>query len=126
MADRIPPPDTHTRAKQLRQQMTVPERKLWSVLRSQRLAGLKFRRQHPIEPYIVDFYCDAARLVVEVDGESHAVTGDYDIKRQRIIENRGYTFLRVSNDEVLEDVEAVALGIARAAGVDLQKWLSGG
>lgn len=118
-----PMDETTTRARGLRKSATVPEQRLWSGLRSGRLAGLKFRRQHPVGRYIVDFYCQSAGLAVEIDGESHDHRGEYDIRRQRYLESQGLTVLRVSNDDVLEDPEAVVLGIARAAGIDVHEWL---
>jgi very-short-patch-repair endonuclease len=60
--------NTFERARELRRQMSLPEIVLWQALRKARLGGLRFRRQHPIGPYIVDFYCPAARLAIEVDG----------------------------------------------------------
>ena len=71
-----------TNARQLRRNMTFPERKLWSLLRSRRLSGLKFRRQHTIGPYIADFACEARRLVVELDGASHDGQFERDSVRQ--------------------------------------------
>jgi len=114
------------RTRRLRREMTYPERKLWGLLRGRRLAGLKFRRQCPIGEYIVDFYCESAGLVVELDGESHATQGDDDLDRQSALERQGFRILRVSNDDVLQDPEAVLLGIAKAAGIDIQRWLAGG
>ena len=67
--------------KQLRANPTEPERILWTILRGRNLAGLKFRRQHPIEPYIVDFYCAEASLVIELDGQSHDDRKAYDDQR---------------------------------------------
>jgi very-short-patch-repair endonuclease len=64
-------PTTRHRAIAHRQNPTKPEQLLWSILSGRKLGGLKFRRQHPIEPYIVDFYCADAKLIVELDGESH-------------------------------------------------------
>jgi very-short-patch-repair endonuclease len=66
------------RARELRREMTVPERVVWQALRDRRLAGWRFRRQAAIGPYIVDFYCHAARLVLEIDGLSHVGRGDED------------------------------------------------
>jgi len=97
--------------------MTGPEKRLWSHLRAQRLQGLKFRRQAPIGPYIVDFLCPAAELIIELDGESHADRGEYDLHRQEFHEQAGYHVLRIANDDVLASgVEPVLLGILRAAG----------
>ena len=87
-----------------------------------RLARLKFRRQHPIGPFVVDFYCHDVRLVVEVDGMSHDGRGPEDRRRTAFLEGRaGLRVLRVSNDDVLRDPEAVAMAILRAAG---REWPS--
>ncbi len=100
--------------------MTGPERKLWSLLRGRRLGGLKFRRQAPIGPFIVDFFCAEKKLIVELDGASHADRGEYDRRRQVFLEKCGYRVLRIDNDEVLAaDVEPVLWGILRAVGVGI-------
>ncbi len=76
------PRRTIVQAKQLRRTLTAPEARLWLRLR-QRPAGLKFRRQHPIGPYILDFYCDAAKLAVEVDGAIHDIASVANADRER-------------------------------------------
>ena len=96
---------TLDKARQLRRRMTDAERALWYHLRACRLDGLKFRRQHPIPPYVVDFYCDAARLVIELDGSQH--TEERDLHRTRFLESRGLTVLRFWNDDVLLRTQAV-------------------
>ena len=106
------------RARRLRHKATPPERLLWSVLRDRRLAGLKFRRQELIEPYIVDFCCRDLNLIVELDGSSHEEKLSSDTTRSRWLRDRGYRVLRVTNREVVEDLEAVARYIAREAGVN--------
>ncbi len=68
------------RARELRQDANLPERILWEQLRGRRFQGFKFRRQHPIGPYVVDFYCSAANLVLELDGETHRGKADYDAR----------------------------------------------
>jgi very-short-patch-repair endonuclease len=98
--------------------MTVPERFLWYLLRDRRLARLKFRRQHPIGGYFVDFYCAAFQLVIEVDGQSHDDRGEYDARRQHDLERRGLKVLRVSNDDILDDPESIVLGILKVVGTD--------
>ena len=110
------------RARKLRRESTPPEQILWSVLRGRRLAGLKFRRQEPIGPYVVDFCCRQLKLIVELDGMSHDETGDRDEVRTRSLEEQGYHVLRVTNWDVNEDLEAVARGIAREAGVDFDAY----
>ena len=92
-------------ARQLRRGMTDAERALWCHLRAGRLDGLKFRRQHPIPPYVVDFYCDAARLVIELDGSQH--TEGRDLHRTRFLESKGLTVLRFWNDDALLRTQSV-------------------
>lgn len=99
------------RARQLRQSMTKAECALWVELRRLPLKGTHFRRQAPFGPFIADFLCHKARLIVEVDGGAHnaPVQAVNDLERQQWIESRRYLVLRFSNDEVLAD----ALGVAR-------------
>jgi very-short-patch-repair endonuclease len=96
-------------ARRLRAEASDAERKLWSRLRRKQMALLRFRRQHPIGPYIVDFYCSAAKLVVELDGAQHgedkAVA--YDRARTEWLEARGFHVLRIWNHEFFEDPEEV-------------------
>jgi len=89
-------------AKELRRKLTPCEKILWQRLRTNKLAGLKFRRQHPIRFYIADFYCHAARLVIEVDGPIHNRIDrhEHDQQRDGVIEDFGIMILRFSNDEI--------------------------
>ena len=105
------------RARGLRCNSTPPEQRLWSVLRGRRLAGLKFRRQEAIGPYFADFCCRERKLIVEVDGTSHEDKLQRDAQREAFLADQGYRVLRVTNQEVSEDLEAVARYIAREAGV---------
>jgi very-short-patch-repair endonuclease len=100
-------PETRARARELRRNQTPMERRLWRHLRRRQLGGLRFRRQHPIGRFIVDFYCAAHRLVVEVDGESHDYRVAYDEERTAWLEVRGYRVLRFSNRNVRDDLEGV-------------------
>ena len=113
------PDKTFSRARELRRKMSLPEVVLWQALRNGKLAGLRFRRQHPIGPYILDFYCPSARLAVEVDGLAHdsAARVRYDDNRQAWLAQRGITVLRIGAGDVLQDqrLEGVLLGIERAA-----------
>jgi very-short-patch-repair endonuclease len=96
----MPTPIQTKRARDLRKSMTVTERRLWSHLRGHKLDGWKFRRQHPIGDYVVDFVCLAAHLVIELDGSSHdnEAQFDYDEGRQAWLESQGYKVLRFSAD----------------------------
>ena len=87
------------RARALRKEPTPAERKLWAYLRYDRL-GLRFRRQQPIGPFIVDFCCSARRLVIEIDGDSHAVQVEYDKARTTYLRKCGYTVIRFTNEDV--------------------------
>jgi len=112
-------PETEN-ARRLRRNATIPERMLWNRLRGGRLAGLKFRRQQPIGPYIVDFFCHEVGLVVEVDGRTHDERVKEDSRRDAFLrEQQGLQVLRVSNDDVLNETEAVLIAILRAAGKEL-------
>jgi very-short-patch-repair endonuclease len=107
-------------AKQLRGEMSLPEIALWTVLR-RRPAGLKFRNQHPSGPYVADFYCHAARLIIEIDGAAHDA-GDRpqrDLARDRWFIARGLDVLRIPAREVLKDCDAVVRGIVARAAVRL-------
>jgi very-short-patch-repair endonuclease len=89
----------------LRDGMTDAERALWFRLRGSRLDGLKFRRQHPVPPYIVDFYCTEAKLVVELDGSQHGA--EVDVVRSASLERQGLQVLRFWDNQVLADVDSV-------------------
>lgn len=88
---------------------------LWDVLRAKRLSGLKFRRQHPVQPFFADFACVAESLIVEIDGGYHDYQYSDDRSRQQCLESKGWKVIRFSNEEVLSDVEAVAIAIAKTA-----------
>ena len=106
------------RRRQLRARSTQAESLLWYAVRGRRLGGLKFRRQHSIGPYVVDFACLNERLVVELDGDYHDVVFEQDQRRQRYIESQGWKVIRFHNEDVLADVEAVAMAIARKVGLN--------
>ena len=94
------------RARSLRMTMTDAERRLWSALRARRLQGFKFRRQHPVGPYIADFVCLAHRLVIEADGGQHAESA-YDARRTAWLESRGWRVIRFWNNDVLTNPTGV-------------------
>ena len=99
------------RARDLRKTMTDAERRLWSRLRQKQLDGFRFRRQQPIGPYIVDFFCPEAALIIEVDGGQHASTEAEDEARTRWLAARGYRVMRFWNNDVLGNIEGVLLTI---------------
>jgi very-short-patch-repair endonuclease len=115
-----------TRARELRLPLTPAEDLLWQRLRNRRL-GAKFRRQVPIGPFIVDFYCHEARLVVEIDGDPHAEASqaEMDSKRTEWLQAREYRVLRFWNEELSKDIDAVIavirghLPLSRSAGEGL-------
>ena len=105
------------RAKELRRQMTPAERRLWNCLRANRLGGLQFRRQQVIDGFIVDFYCHAAAVVVEVDGPVHVDQVGYDAERDHVLTARGLRVIRFTNEQVnrslpdvLRQIEAMCRG----------------
>jgi len=102
-------------AKQLRQTQTPAEQKLWQALRGRKLNGLKFRRQHPIGHFIVDFYCPECKLVVEVDGAIHQQRQDYDTTRTKHLEAYGYRVIRYQNQDVMTNLEVVLEEIRQVA-----------
>ena len=95
------------RAKELRQNMTPAEALLWQELRTNKLAGWHFRRQQVIDGFIVDFYCHAASLIVEIDGGVHETQKEQDAERDAHLISRGFRILRVTNDEVNKDLQGV-------------------
>lgn len=98
-------------SKALRTNQTDAEKRLWSVLRNRNLNNLKFRRQHPIGKYIVDFICMEKMLVIEIDGDSHAGQEMYDSKRTEWLEAQGYKVIRFTNEDVQKRLDAVAAEI---------------
>jgi very-short-patch-repair endonuclease len=94
-------------ARTLRKHPTPAEDSLWQRLRGSHLHGAKFRRQVPFDRFVVDFYCYAAKLVVEIDGAQHEWFADYDEGRTEILERLGVRVLRFTNAEVCDDLEAV-------------------
>jgi len=93
-------------ARQLRRDMTLPERMLWNAIRGRQL-GPRFRRQVPMDPYVVDLYCAEAKLIVEVDGEHHDDRWERDAERTAVLERRGYRVVRFTATQVLTDITTV-------------------
>jgi very-short-patch-repair endonuclease len=101
-------------AKKLRKNSTDAERLLWKHLRAQQVEGLKFRRQHPIGNYIVDFVCVPKKIVIELDGGQHAEEVSKDSERDKWLKTEGYKVLRFWNNEVLKNLEGVLEEIRQA------------
>lgn len=103
-------------ARQLRREQTEWEHSLWSRLRRRQLEGFKFRRQHPIGPFFVDFFCSEAKLVIEIDGSQHVDELADDKRRTDFLSDAGYHVLRFWNHEIRSDIETVLQRIADALG----------
>ncbi|MET4636277.1 endonuclease domain-containing protein [Kaistia defluvii] len=117
MSRRIADPRQLGFARTMRRNMTEAEFRLWLRLRARAVEGLKFRRQVPIGPFIVDFFCAERRLVVEIDGSQHFAEAAIaaDARRTAWLEARGFRVLRLTNPDVMNNVEAVYRAIADAA-----------
>jgi len=99
-------------ARSLRSRQTDAERKLWSRLRDRRLNGVRFRRQHPVGPFVADFASLELGLVIELDGGQHAPQRAADVARTRFLEERGFRILRFWDDDVLTNIDGVLERIA--------------
>ena len=102
-------------ARLLRKEPTLEEMKVWKELRGRKFMNLKFRRQHVIEGFVVDFYCHDLRLAIEIDGGVHEGQKEYDRLRQSLIEEKGFSFIRVTNDEVNDSIDALLMKIRERA-----------
>lgn len=100
-------------ARRMRREPTPAEQVVWEMVRDRRIDGKKFRRQHPVDRYIVDFYCAEAALVIEIDGPIHAEP-NHDALRQQVLEAHGLRVLRIPNDDVFDDPAAVLARIRAA------------
>ncbi len=94
-------------AKDLRTTLTPSEKALWFEIRNRKLKGFKFRRQHPIDCFIADFYCHEKRLIIEIDGEIHKFQKQYDINRTAEMQRYGIQVLRFTNEEVMFNIRKV-------------------
>lgn len=112
-------------ARRLRKSMTDAEKKLWHYMRDRRLGGFKFRRQHPVDPYIADFACVEAGLIVELDGSQHIIRAAYDKKRDIYLQQKGYRVLRFWNNDVYENLSGVMETILHALDPHLTSPLQG-
>jgi very-short-patch-repair endonuclease len=110
---------THTktaRARKLRREATQPEQKLWRHLRGAQMNGFSIRRQHPVGPYVLDFYCPAAKLAIELDGRHHGIESNrrHDADRTIYLGKNAIRVLRFWNTEIYENSDGVLDAIARA------------
>jgi very-short-patch-repair endonuclease len=99
--------DIISAARRLRLTLTPAEQVLWQALKNRQLNGLKFRLQHPVESFVVDFYCPQHRLVIEVDGAVHDQQLGYDIARTERLNQLGYRVIRFRNQEVMSNLDYV-------------------
>ena len=104
--------ELHERARQMRKSPTEPEKRLWRNLSNSQLDGWKFRRQQVIGRFIADFVCPSAKLIVEVDGETHDAVAD--AARDAALARIGFRTLRVTNDDVIRNIEGVRLAVEQA------------
>jgi len=96
-------------ARQNRKNPTKAESKMWNeILRMRKFSKYKFLRQKPLAGYIVDFYCSELCLVIEIDGDSHAETIEYDVERTRVLNALGLTVVRYANDDILRNIDGVS------------------
>ncbi|MBU1346567.1 MAG: endonuclease domain-containing protein [Alphaproteobacteria bacterium] len=100
---------TVSRARVLRRSLTPPEARLWVCLRGRQLAGLKFRRQHPVGVFVLDFYCAEARLAVEVDGQQHgdAERSEHDRRRTVWLATQGISVLRIAAEDLRVNLDGI-------------------
>ena len=108
--DRVPT----LRSRELRNNPTDAEGRLWRFVRNRQINGTRFNRQVPIGPFICDFVARGPKLVIELDGGQHAMEGDYDRNRTTVLEQRGYRVIRFWNNDVLGNVEGVLRVIEEA------------
>ncbi|MET0240814.1 MAG: DUF559 domain-containing protein [Sphingobium sp.] len=104
------------RAKELRNEATPPERRLWQHLRNRQLGGHKFSRQIPVGPYFCDFLCREQRLIVELDGATHAADPDHDQQRDAYCIALGFRVLRFTNADTMSNIEGVLQEVSAALG----------
>ena len=109
-------PKIEEAARRLRRTMTPAKQRLWEALRCRQVSGLKFRRQHPVGPFVLDFYCPERKLVIELDGEIHKLQENRDQARAQQLADYGYHVIRFRNEEVFNHLDSVLQRILKAAG----------
>jgi very-short-patch-repair endonuclease len=107
-------PSGYQQAHKLRQAQTPAEIRLWAFLRRRQMQGARFRRQHALGPYVVDFCAPGRKLVIEIDGAQHSEQAEYDAERTDYLNSRGYRVLRFWNTEIMNDIERVLNTICQA------------
>ena len=107
-------PKTYELARQLRKEPTPAEKRLWLVLRGDKLNEVHFRRQHAIGKFIIDFCSVKRKLAIELDGSQHLEQDEYDLQRTAYLESQGYKVIRFWNDQVMNDLEGVLRSIEAA------------
>lgn len=107
-------PERTSKARALRSDMTIAEHKLWQALRGKQVEGSRFRRQHPIGPYIADFVCINKLLVIELDGGQHQDQVEYDERRTAFLHRQGWLVLRFWNNDVLNNLDGVLATVVDA------------
>jgi very-short-patch-repair endonuclease len=100
-------PATFQKARQLRNKTTTAEQLLWKRVKGKQICNARFRRQHPISKFIVDFYCHAAKLIIEIDGKIHLKNKEYDKERTDILKSYNLEVIRFSNMEIETNIEKV-------------------
>ena len=117
-------PQIEEAARQLKKNLTPTEAYLWEALKNKQLGGLRFRCQHPVGRFILDFYCPACKLAIEVDGGIHETQLDYDEVRTHQLQQYGYRVLRFTNKEVMSDRDRVLQIILTTAQTPLSPELT--
>ncbi|MCY4474308.1 MAG: DUF559 domain-containing protein [Chloroflexi bacterium] len=112
----------HTRARKLRKNPTDAERVLWTHLRKRRIQGYRFRRQHPVPPFITDFACPQLRLVIELDGSQHDENREADESRSLKLAEAGYRVIRFWNTDIHQDIDTVLDAISNAVKTCEKRW----
>lgn len=109
--------ETRDFARFLRRRLSLPEGLLWRAIKCGKVGGLKFRKQHPMSPYVLDFYCHAARLCVEVDGAAHGLGRQQanDARRDAWLADKGIRTLRIAASTILNDVDNAVRLIVESA-----------
>ncbi len=108
-------PQIEMAAKSLRRQMTPAEKKLWMAIRGKKLKAMKFRAQHPVGRFILDFFCPEKKLAIEIDGGIHDSQRDRDKERDDLLARYGYRVVRFQNEDVLQDLSGVLRKIMEVA-----------